>query len=135
MYYKTYSFTYTKIEIKRILEHQGYIVMSLAKTLDLIPSLRDNKLEIFKDDSRTIDNKYPPAFYDVKFAWKTDDEFLSLSLAIEHMADTWKNLPWRYGSGDFYKSYIFRYKDVKKYIMESVLNDLIKEQVNKITKY
>lgn len=129
MDYKTYSFTYHKSTIKKILISNGYTIKSLAKTLDLIPSLKDKKHKIFKEEEI---GKYSNALYNVEFAWKDKYELKELSLAIEHMANTWKKLPWRYSSGEFYRSYVFRYPNVRKFMIEKVLEELITKEVNKI---
>ena len=131
--YKTYSFVYSKEEIRSLLENRGYTIKTLGRIISMIPSLDENKRNIFNAANSTYSSP-PSLIYRTKFAWKTEQELLDIKIAIEGLVEKWKK-------DKFYRTYrnmpmCFLNsrldKSGKKHLMESVFGRLLKEQINKI---
>lgn len=134
MYYKTISFCYSQKDIRTILERKGYIVKSLSKVIDMIPELKKDKKTIFRRKNESTGDLYtyktPPAFDTVWLAWKKyeEKEVLSAVLSLHKDYDNKKSGYTWYSS--LQKKVIYPTAPIYKFMIEKILENIIREQVN-----
>lgn len=135
------------------------LIPSISKSkFRIFTDFLENEDNLGEEEKDFLAKENPPSpFYSVKFAWRTEKELAELKLALCNFAETWKDKKgWIYGSwimvppsiegkafsrGGNNQIKIIKVdtrtlrnnKTIRKYMIEEIIGDLIKQEVDKIT--